>query len=88
LAALERHMGETVFLCVCVGVLILGGLVALWIGPDVGGKREDGTPGPATPAQLFRIRLFAIGCILCGALLLIAKLLGFPFGPEHGPRFP
>jgi hypothetical protein len=78
-------MGEVAFLYLCVVGLILGGLVALWIGPDVGGKREDGTPGPATPAQLFRIRLFGVGCILCGVLLLIAKLLGVPFGPE-GPR--
>ena len=67
-------------------MLILGGLAAAWIGPDVGGEKPDGSPGPVPPRQRFWVRLFGVVCVLCGAMLLIATLLGWrPQGAEGPP---
>lgn len=55
------------------GVLILGGVVTAWIGPEYG-VREDGTPFP--PKERRWVRLFGIGLAACGVVVLVATLLG------------
>jgi hypothetical protein len=58
-------------------MLILGGVVTVWIGPDVAGEKPDGTSGPVAPEKRFWVRAFGIGCVVCGMALLVATLLGF-----------
>jgi hypothetical protein len=58
-------------------MLIMGGIATVVVGPDVGGEKPDGTPGPVPEHQRIWMRLFGVGCILCGVFLLIATLLGF-----------
>ncbi len=69
-------------------MLILGGLLAVWIGPEVGGEREHGSPGPVRPQERFWMRAFGVGCVICGAILLIATLLGFRAPGAEGPPIP
>lgn len=56
------------------GVLLLAGAVTAWLGPTHG-VREDGTPFP--PSERRWVRLFGIAVSVCGAVLLVATLLGF-----------
>ena len=59
---------------VIAAVLIVGGAVTAWAGPDLG-VREDGTPFP--PGERRLVRLFGIALIVCGVVVLIASLFGF-----------
>ncbi len=55
-------------------VLLVGGAVTAWAGPDVG-VRDDGTPFP--PGEGRWVRLFGISLMVCGAVVLAATALGF-----------
>jgi hypothetical protein len=59
---------------VIAGILLVGGAVTVWAGPDLG-VREDGTPFP--PGERRWVRLFGVGLMVCGAGVLAATLLGF-----------
>jgi hypothetical protein len=59
---------------VIAGVLLVGGAVTAWLGPDYG-VREDGTPFP--PGERRWVRAFGIGFMICGAFVLAATVLGF-----------
>jgi hypothetical protein len=73
------------FECLIAGVLLVGGAVTAWIGPDLG-VREDGTPFP--PGERPWVRAFGIALVVCGAAVLLATLLGFrgqPLGELPAP---
>jgi hypothetical protein len=59
-------------------VLLVGGAFTAWAGPDYG-VREDGTP--FAPGERPWVRLFGIGLMVCGAVVLVATLLGFRAQP-------
>lgn len=56
------------------GVLLVGGAVTAWLGPELG-VREDGAPFP--PNERRWVRLLGIGLMVCGAFVLVATILGF-----------
>jgi hypothetical protein len=66
---------------IMASVLIMGGIATVVVGPDVGGENPDGTNGPVKPEHRIWMRLFGVGCIVCGVILLIATLLGFRAPP-------
>jgi hypothetical protein len=68
--------------------LILGGVAAVLVGPDVGGEKEDGGPGPGPPRQRFRVRAFGVACVAGGAFLLVVTLLGVRWQGAEGPPSP
>ena len=70
---------------VIAGVLIVGGAVTAWAGPDLG-VREDGTPFP--PAEKKWVRWFGLALVACGAVVLVATLLGFRGQPLDGQPAP
>ncbi len=55
-------------------VLIVGGAVTAWAGPDLG-VREDGSPFP--PGERWWVRAFGIVLVACGVVVLTATLCGF-----------
>jgi len=55
-------------------VLLVGGSVTAWFGPEFG-VREDSTPYP--PNEHRRLRQFGAALMVCGAVVLVATLLGF-----------
>jgi hypothetical protein len=59
---------------VIAGVLLLGGAVTAWAGPELG-VREDGSPFP--PGERKWVRRFGFGLMVCGAVVLAATALGF-----------
>jgi hypothetical protein len=59
---------------VIAGVLLVGGAVTVWAGPDLG-VREDGTPFP--PGERRWVQAFGVCLMVCGAVVLAATLLGF-----------
>jgi len=59
---------------VIAGVLLVGGALTAWAGPDLG-VREDGTPFP--PDERRWVRAFGLALVACGAAVLTATLLGF-----------
>jgi hypothetical protein len=69
-------------------VLILGGVATVLVGPDVGGEKEDGSPGPVPPRQRFWVRAFGMACIAGGTFLLVATLLGVRWQGAEGPPSP
>jgi hypothetical protein len=62
-------------------MLLVGGAVAAWAGPDHG-VREDGTP--LSPGERHLVRLFGFGLVACGAVVLVATVLGFRGEPLNG----
>jgi hypothetical protein len=66
-------------------VLLVGGAVTAWLGPDYG-VREDGTPFP--PGERQWVRMFGIGLMACGAVVLAATLLGFRGQPLNDQPAP
>ena len=70
---------------VIAGVLIVGGAVTTWIGPDLE-VRDDGTPIP--PGERRWMRLFGVTLLLCGVVVLAATLLGFRAQPLKGQPAP
>jgi hypothetical protein len=67
-------------------VLILGGLVTAWVGPDL--KDEDDPARERSPRQRLLIRLFGLALALCGVVVIGAALLGFRPPPNGaGPLF-
>ncbi len=70
---------------VIAGVLLVGGAATTWLGPDHG-VREDGTPFPAGERRW--VRLFGIGLMVCGTVLLVATVLGFRGQPLNDQSAP
>jgi hypothetical protein len=67
-------------------VLVMGGLVTAWIGPDL--KDEDDPDGERSPQKRLLVRVFGLALIACGVVVFAAALLGFraPAGGD-GPLF-
>ena len=63
------------------GVLLVGGAITAWMGPDLE-AREDGTP--LSPGQRRWMRVFGVVLLVCGAVVLVATLLGFRGQPLPG----
>ena len=84
------HLTSMSFLSadVLLTVMIMGGLVTAWIGPDVGGEREDGTSGPVPEGQRFWIRAFGVACVVGGVVLLVITALGLQGPGAEGPPTP
>lgn len=57
-------------------ILILGGAVTAWVGPDLG-SCEDGTPFPTEEKRW--VRIFGFSLVFCGVGVVVA-LLGFLTG--------
>jgi hypothetical protein len=55
-------------------VLLVGGAVTAWAGPEFG-VHENGSPFP--PGERWWVRAFGIALIACGAVVLVATLLGY-----------
>jgi hypothetical protein len=70
---------------VIAGVLLVGGAVTAWAGPDYG-VHEDGTPFP--PDERKWVRYFGIGLMVCGLVLLVATALGFRGQPLNDMPVP
>ena len=67
-------------------VLILGGLVTAWVGPDL--PDEEHPAGERSPRERRRVRVFGLALVLCGVVVLVAALLGFRPPPSgDGPLF-
>jgi hypothetical protein len=81
-------MGGIEFQYIYAGYLILGGFAAAWIGHDVGDDPTDGKEIPESPHPRFWVRLFGVGCMACGLILLTATLLGFRGQGAEGPPIP
>ena len=59
---------------VLVSVLLAGGLLTAWVGPDLRG--EDDPPGERSPRHRLLVRAFGLAVAACGAVVLVAALLG------------
>ena len=60
-------------------MLLAGGAVSAWLGPEYG-VREDGTP--FSPDERPWVRRFGMALMLCGAFVLVATLLGYRARPR------
>jgi hypothetical protein len=69
-------------------ILILGGALTIWIGPDVAGENPDGSNAPVPEKDRWMVRAFGAGCVACGVFLLVMTALGFRGPPAEGPPIP
>ncbi len=73
---------------VIAAALIGGGALTLWVCPDLCGEKPDGTPGPESPDERWKSRVFGVVCVVCGVCVLVATLLGYRAPPADGPGVP
>jgi hypothetical protein len=67
-------------------VMILGGLVTAWLGPNL--KDADDPPTGPSPRKKLFIRIFGVGLVVGGIILLRATILGIQPPPGgDGPLF-
>lgn len=70
---------------VIAGLLLVVGAATAWAAPDVG-TNEDGTR--YSPSERRWVRWTGIACVVIGAVVLVATLLGYRAPPADGPGVP